>query len=161
MTATAEPPVPATEVAEHPPLTRGEGVASLARAEGVELLGPIHGSGYRDGAALVRRADGQMVQLGPLMYALLECADGSRERAGLAAAVSQRLGRRLDEEHVDALADKLAAQGLLAGAALEGPGHRPGPDPPADRAIHVPVLTLDHVACPGGLRRRVLVRPLP
>jgi putative peptide zinc metalloprotease protein len=121
MTATAEPPVPTAEVAEHPPLTRGEGVASLARAEGVELLGPLHGSGYRDGAALVRRADGQMVQLGPLMYALLESADGRRDRAGLAAAMSERLGRRLDEEHVGALAQKLAAQGLLAGTEQHAP----------------------------------------
>ncbi|MGN6870805.1 MAG: hypothetical protein ACTHMY_20625 [Solirubrobacteraceae bacterium] len=124
MTATAKPPVPATEVAAHPPLSRGEGVASLARAEGVELLGPIHGSGYREGAALVRRADGQMVQLGPLMYALLESADGSQDRAGLAAVMSERLGRRLDEEHVDALADKLAAQGLLAGTEHQAPPKR-------------------------------------
>src|SRR5690348_2960790 len=124
MTATAEPPVPTAEVAAHPPLTRGEGVACLARAEGVELLGPVHGSGYRDGAALVRRADGQMVQLGPLMYALLESADGRRDRAGLAAAMSERLGRGLDEEHVDALAQKLAAQGLLAGTEHQAPAKR-------------------------------------
>src|SRR5947209_10974942 len=121
MTATAEPPVPATQVAAHPPLTPGEGVASLGRAEGVELLGPIHGSGYRDGAALVRRADGQMVQLGPLMYGLLECADGDRDRAALAAATSERLGRQLEVEHVDALAEKLAAQGLLAGTEHHAP----------------------------------------
>jgi len=124
MTATAEPPVPATQVAAHPPLTPGEGVASLGRAEGVELLGPVHGSGYRDGAALVRRADGQMVQLGPLMYALLESADGERDRAGVAAAMSERLGRRLDEEHVEALAEKLAAQGLLAGTEHQAPPKR-------------------------------------
>jgi putative peptide zinc metalloprotease protein len=124
MTATAEPPVPATQVAAHPPLTRGEGVASLGRADGVELLGPVHGSGYRDGAALVRRADGQMVQLGPLMYALLECADGERDRAALAAAISERVGRKLDEEHVDALAQKLAVQGLLAGTEHKAPPKR-------------------------------------
>ncbi|HET6870981.1 MAG TPA: hypothetical protein VFH80_34035 [Solirubrobacteraceae bacterium] len=124
MTATAEPPVPTAEVAAHPPLTRGEGVACLARAEGVELLGPVQGSGYREGAALVRRADGQMVQLGPLMYALLESADGRRDRAGLAAAMSERLGRGLDEEHVDALAEKLAAQGLLAGTEHHAPPKR-------------------------------------
>ena len=66
MTATAEPPVPAVETSSHPPPTRsrGEGVPYLAPGEGVELLGPIRGSGYRDGVALVRRADGQMVQLG-------------------------------------------------------------------------------------------------
>ncbi len=124
MTATAEPPVPAAQAAAHPPLARGEGASCLARAEGVELLGPIHGSGYREGAALVRRADGQMVQLGPLMYALLECADGSRDRSELAAATSERLGRRLDEDSVDSLAKKLAAQGLLAGTEHHAPPKR-------------------------------------
>ena len=123
MTATAEPPVPSPASA-HPPLTRGEGVSCLARAEGVELLGPIHGSGYREGAALVRRADGQMVQLGPLMYGLLECADGDRDRAALATAMSEQLGRQLDVEHVDALAEKLAAQGLLAGTEHHAPPKR-------------------------------------
>ena len=97
---------------------------ALARAEGVELLGPIHGSGYREGAALVRRADGQMVQLGPLMYGLLECADGDRDRAALATAMSEQLGRQLDVEHVDALAEKLAAQGLLAGTEHHAPPKR-------------------------------------
>jgi hypothetical protein len=32
----------------------------LGRGEGVELLGAMHGSAYRDGAALGRCADGQM-----------------------------------------------------------------------------------------------------
>ncbi len=119
MTATAEPPVPQTTT--HPP-QRGEGAspsgagsAPLAPAEGVELLGPIHGSGYKDGAALVRRGDGQMVQLGPLMYALLESTDGRRAGNELADAMSERLGRRVEAEDVGLLANKLAAQGLLAG----------------------------------------------
>src|ERR1700757_2943347 len=96
MTATAEPPTTATEVHEPRPLTR----PPLNRAEGVELLGGVHGSGYKEGAALVRRGDGQMVHLGPLMYALLEVVDGQRDNAELAAAMSERLGRGLDEEHV-------------------------------------------------------------
>jgi len=94
---------------------------ALARAAGVELLGPVHGSGYRDGAALVRRADGQMVQLGPLMYGLLECIDGRRSLDELAAATSERLGRRLDADQVRTLAEKLAAQGLLAGTESAAP----------------------------------------
>src|SRR2546423_12867088 len=65
-----------------------------------------------------------MVQLGPLMYALLECADGGRDRTALAAAMSERLGRQLDVEHVDALAEKLAAQGLLAGTEHQAPPKR-------------------------------------
>src|ERR1700759_796157 len=118
MTATAEPPASTvetraqTEAPTHLPLDRGEGV---------ELLGDIHGCGYRDGACLVRRRDGQMVQLGPLMYALLESINGQRDTHGLAEALSERLGRRVNEEHVLALAQKLAAQGLLAGFEEKAP----------------------------------------
>src|SRR4051794_41636119 len=65
----------------------------LARAAGIELLGPVDGSGYKAGAALVRRADGQMVQLGPLLYALLEGIDGERSLDELVGALSERLGR--------------------------------------------------------------------
>src|SRR3954468_13301176 len=103
MTATAQPPAPPVE-------------GHVDRAEGVELLGDLDGAGYKDGAALVRRADGQMVQLGPLMYALLESVDGQRTNSELASILCDRLGRACDEEHVHALAEKLAAQGLLAGS---------------------------------------------
>jgi putative peptide zinc metalloprotease protein len=116
MATTADPPDTTVETAQHPPL--------LARGEGVELLGPVHGSGYRDGAALVRRGDGQMVQLGPLMYALLEAVDGSRDGSALAEAVSERVAKRVEVEDVAALAKKLAAQGLLAGFEQHAPPKR-------------------------------------
>jgi putative peptide zinc metalloprotease protein len=124
MTATAEPPVPGAQTAPHPPPTPGEGVAFLARADGVELLGPVHGSGYRDGAALVRRGDGQMVQIGPLMYAVLDAVDGERDGPALADAVSERVGKRVDLDAVASLAKKLAAQGLLAGFEHHAPPKR-------------------------------------
>ena len=84
----------------------------------------MHGTGYRDGVSLVRRADGQMVQLGPLMYGLLESLDGRLDGAGLADALSARLGRRVGEDHVERLAEKLAAQGLLAGSEHRAPPRR-------------------------------------
>ncbi|HET7566947.1 MAG TPA: hypothetical protein VFJ91_03085 [Gaiellaceae bacterium] len=90
----------------------------------MELLGDVHGSGYRDGASLVRRADGQVVQLGPLMYALLDAADGTKTNAELAAELSDRLGRRCEDVHVARLAEKLAAQGLLAGSEANAPPRR-------------------------------------
>jgi putative peptide zinc metalloprotease protein len=110
MSATVERPVLATVAP-----------GTFARAEGLELLGEVSGSGYKDGAALVRRADGQMVQLGPLMYGLLEEIDGARDHAALAAAMSERLGRQLDVEHVARLGEKLADQGLLAGSEENAP----------------------------------------
>src|SRR3954462_2621288 len=113
MSATVDRPAAA---AETPP--------AFARAEGLELLGEIHGSGYKEGAALVRRADGQMVQLGPLMYGLLASIDGRRDVDALAGALAERLGRQVEREHVVALAGKLAAQGLLAGTEGNAPPRR-------------------------------------
>src|SRR5688572_28396515 len=109
MSATVDRPAAraATQTSEPP--------RALGRAEGLELLGEVSGSGYKDGARLARRADGQMVQLGPLMYGLLEEIDGRRDPQALAAAMSQRLGRTLGPEHVLKIGEKLAQQGLLAG----------------------------------------------
>jgi putative peptide zinc metalloprotease protein len=116
MSTTAEPPAP--------PVDEAAPAAALDRAEGVELLGDVQGSGYKEGAALVRRADGQMVHLGPLMYALLEAVDGKRDVNELASVLSERLGRGCDEEHVVGLAKKLAQQGLLAGTEENAPEKR-------------------------------------
>src|SRR3954447_15504529 len=112
MTATAEP---SAEV-EAPPAR-----VVLDRAEGLELLGEVHGSGYESGACLVRRADGQMVHLGPLMYALLECVDGERDVADLRTCLSESVGKEFDEEHVIRLAEKLGGHGLLAGTEEKAP----------------------------------------
>jgi putative peptide zinc metalloprotease protein len=112
MTAIAQPAAAATETPTRSP---------LAPADGVELLGEIHGSGYKDGACLVRRADGQMVQLGPLMFSLLECADGRRGVEELADSMTEKLRRRVETEHVLRLAEKLADQGLLAGTEDKAP----------------------------------------
>jgi putative peptide zinc metalloprotease protein len=113
MSTTAEPPLrTAGAPREEPPLDR---------ATGIELLGEVHGSGYERGAALVRRADGQMVQLGSLMYAVLDAIDGRRGTQAVADAASETLGRRLDPEHVDRLAEKLSGLGLLAGSEANAP----------------------------------------
>ena len=120
MTATAEPPVSAEG---RPPVGTGPS-GPLSQAEGIELLGCVHGCGYRDGASLVRRADGQIVQLGQLLYGLLECIDGQRDTGQLAEAMSQGLGRRVEQRHVLRLAQKLAQQGLLAGYEQHAPPRR-------------------------------------
>src|SRR3954462_3972349 len=132
--------------------TPGEAPPALARAEGLELLGEVSGSGYKDGASLVRRADGQMVQLGPLQYGLLDAVDGDRDLETLATATSDRLGRRLDVQHVVKIAEKLAELGLLAGSEENAPP-RPNPllalrwkvlfpDPKVPRAITAPFKPL-------------------
>ena len=44
-------------------------VDAPARVDGVQLLGEMVGSGYRNPPSLVRRSDGQTLQLTPLLYA--------------------------------------------------------------------------------------------
>ncbi|HVT65030.1 MAG TPA: hypothetical protein VHD81_07745 [Mycobacteriales bacterium] len=120
MTSTLDP---ASSVTTEPAIA-APADSPLAVAAGAELLGELRGSGYAEGTSLVRRADGQMVQLGPLQYGVLEAADGHRGNSEIAAAVSEKLGRRLDEGHVQRIAEKLASQGLLAGSEAAAPPRR-------------------------------------
>ena len=52
------------------------------RALGLQLLGPVQGSGLRDAAFLVRRSDDQMVQLSELLHLVVVHADPPRARRG-------------------------------------------------------------------------------
>src|SRR4051794_34337501 len=64
-------------------------------APGTALLGVQQGSGYVVPPALVRRGDGQVLQLTPLLYAVLEAVDGSRDAEAIAEVASQATGRGL------------------------------------------------------------------
>jgi putative peptide zinc metalloprotease protein len=76
-------------------------VASPPRlAEGVELLGEYKNSAYSQPPSLVRRADGQVIQMSPLLYQVACRIDGSRGSEAIAALVSADLGRSLDAEQV-------------------------------------------------------------
>ncbi|MGX9791857.1 hypothetical protein [Mycobacterium sp. MMS18-G62] len=98
-------------------IAEGVGQAVLHRADGVELIGEMAGSGYRTPPSLVRRADGQTIQLTPLLYAVLSEIDGSRSAAEVAAAVSESTGRDVSEDNVRHLVDKqLRPLGLLVRA---------------------------------------------
>ncbi|MGN7800347.1 hypothetical protein [Leifsonia sp. 22587] len=87
------------------------------RAQGVELIGSMRGSGYREPPSLVRRADGQTLQLTPLLYAVLDEIDGHRDVNAIAGLVSSRVGRLVRPEDVLSLVDSsLRPLGLLARA---------------------------------------------
>ncbi|HUR13105.1 MAG TPA: hypothetical protein VM097_01295 [Mycobacteriales bacterium] len=86
-----------------------------SRAPGVELLGPMPGSGYRRPQALARRRDGQTVQLTPVLYALLELLDGRRGPEELAAPLSEAIGKTASSEDVAHLLERLRPLGLLEG----------------------------------------------
>ena len=84
------------------------------RADGVELIGEMVGSGYRVPPSLVRRADGQTIQLTPLLYSILREIDGDRTPTEVAAAVSASTGRTVSEDNIRQLVDhKLRPQGLV------------------------------------------------
>jgi putative peptide zinc metalloprotease protein len=84
-------------------------------AEGVELLGAYKDSGYRQPPSLIRRADGQVIQMSPLLYQVACRIDGSRGPDAIAALVSADLGRSLDAEQVRYLITaKLLPLGVVA-----------------------------------------------
>ena len=86
----------------------------LARAEGIELIGQSKGSGYREPPSLVRRVDGQVLQLTTLLYLVLEAIDGQRTVDEVAGQVSERFGRLVSAENVRMLiVSQLLPLGLL------------------------------------------------
>ena len=63
--------------------------------------------------ALVRRADGQTIQLTPLLYPVLGQSDGRRSHEEIAEAVGPAVGRQVTAENVRTLCDRLRTLGAL------------------------------------------------
>ena len=92
---TAGRPAPVLPPADAP------GPAQVPRlADGVELLGEYKGSGYSQPPSLVRRADGQVIQMSALLYGVACRINGSRGAAAIAGLVSADLGRSLTADQV-------------------------------------------------------------
>ncbi|UTT68774.1 hypothetical protein NMQ03_16325 [Arthrobacter sp. DNA4] len=112
----AGPPSSPAAPAQEPP---GQAITTAAAhlpalADGVQLLGTAEGSGYREPPALVRRADGQTLQLTRLLYLVLEGADGTRDLEAIARHVSEGSGRLVSADNVRTLMDsQLLPMGLL------------------------------------------------
>ena len=86
------------------------------RAEGLELIGEYEESGFEDPPSIVRRRDGQVVQLTDLLYLTLQAVDGRRDHDAIAAEVSRQLGRNATADNIRFLLDeKLRPLGLLKG----------------------------------------------
>lgn len=83
-------------------------------ADGVQLIGESEGSGYREPPSLVRRADGQTLQLTPLLYLVLEAVNGTRGLSEIAEHASAGSGRLISTDNVRTLIDsQLLPLGLL------------------------------------------------
>jgi putative peptide zinc metalloprotease protein len=138
-------PLPATgapESARH----RVAGVP--ARADGVQLLGEMEGSGYREPPALARRGDGQVVQLTPLRYLVLSAVDRHRTVEEVAARVSEAYGRHVTGDNVRTLLDqRLRPAGLLVG--------EDGSQPPLHKANPLLALRFKYTGTDPARTRRL------
>nr|WP_223281098.1 hypothetical protein [Streptomyces sp. San01] len=80
---------------------------------GLQRLGEYQGSGFTERKYLVRRADGQVVQLSRLLYLVIEAIDGVRDTEGISHRVSGRFGRELSADNIHYLVEqKLEPLGL-------------------------------------------------
>jgi putative peptide zinc metalloprotease protein len=119
-----------------------------ARPDGVELIGEMEGSGYRTPPSLVRRHDGQTLQLTPLLYAVLEAIDGRRGYPEIAELVSTRTGRTVSASDVQALAEQqLRPRGLLLQA--------DGTEPPLERSNPLTGLRFKFAVTDPAVTRRI------
>jgi putative peptide zinc metalloprotease protein len=111
-----------------PPAQVGSPLVPPRLIDGVELLGEYKGSGYSKPPSLVRRSDGQVIQMSPLLYQVTCHIDGSRDVTAIAQAVSEDIGRSLGADLVDHLiSTKLLPLGIVAteGAPVVAPKARP------------------------------------
>jgi putative peptide zinc metalloprotease protein len=84
---------------------------------GVELIGEFQGSGYTESPSLVRRGDGQILQLPRILYEVLSAIDGRRDYTEIASLASDAVQRTLDPSDVEFLIDeRLRPQYLVANA---------------------------------------------
>ena len=91
-------------------------------ADGVELIGEFTDSGFEEQPYIVRRSDGQIVQLGELFYLVAEEIDGQASYDEIAERATQRAKRELDTELTRYIVDeKLRPLGLVASGNEAGP----------------------------------------
>src|SRR6478609_7921403 len=98
-----------------PPSSAAVGLQPVpVRAAGVQLIGEAKGSGYKEAPSLVRRSDGQTIQLTRLLYLVLEAIDGERGLEEIAGHASDSFGRLVSAENVRTLiTSQLLPLGLL------------------------------------------------
>lgn len=110
-----EPAQARAAVAEgRPEAATPEAGAPPLPCSGLELLGQLDGSGFEETPYLVRRPDGQVVQLPAILYALVELIDGRRDAAAIGEALSEKIGKGIDADGVSFLIDeKLRPLGVV------------------------------------------------
>lgn len=116
MTAAAREVAAGRQALALPPADAPGPVAVPRLADGVELLGEYLDSGYRQPPSLVRRPDGQVIQMSALLYHVTARIDGTSDAETIATLVSADLGRTLTADQVRYLiSGKLCPLGIVAG----------------------------------------------
>jgi putative peptide zinc metalloprotease protein len=99
-----------------PPSTQAPPSSAPPRlADGVELIGLFEDSGFKEPPCIARRADGQVVQMKPMLFALAEEVDGQRSYEEIGTALSHRIKRGVTGEMAEMLIeDQLRPLGIVA-----------------------------------------------
>ena len=91
-------------------------VSTWRLAKGLQRLGQVEDSGLSEATYLVRRADGQMIQISELLHLVLSNIVDGRSTEGVAAMVSRAYGRKLSPEGLAYLIEtRLKPLGLVVG----------------------------------------------
>lgn len=89
-------------------------------SEGLERMGEYKGSGFTEPKYLVRRGDGQVVQLSRLLYLVVSAVDGVRDAERISHFVSGRYGAEVTADNVVYLLEKkLNPLGVVGAAGAE------------------------------------------
>jgi putative peptide zinc metalloprotease protein len=84
-------------------------------ADGLELIGEYQGSGFTEPKYIVRRADGQVIQLPRLLFLLAASLNGQRSLAQVADVLSAELGKLVTPEQVSYVIEhRLRPVGIVA-----------------------------------------------
>src|SRR5436190_22876783 len=105
-TVSDEPETEVLPVADQAPPSEGGATEKPQLAEGIDLIGKYEGSGFKEAPYIARRADGQVIQLAPLLYLIAEAADGVRTNEEIAAAVSEAIQRGVSADNVRQLVEE-------------------------------------------------------
>src|SRR6476619_1366114 len=97
MTTTLPPPASSSAATTEPP---------PRLADGIELIGKFEDSGFKEPPYIARRADGQVVQMKPMLFALAEEIDGRRSYEEVGTALSHRMERGVTGEMAEMLIEE-------------------------------------------------------
>src|SRR5215210_2157405 len=108
-------------------------------APGVQLKGAMTESAFRDPPWLIDR-DGTFVMVPKLLYEVAANANGEREHAQIAEAVTEATRRGVTSEHIQILVARLMIMGVIAGP---------------DGRLAVPATSLEQARSVLGLNLKV------